>query len=159
MAQQFKIQQIGFIQKTSDYKISIDKVYRNGLVNLKEFSHLQILWWAHLSDGDKERFRLTLGKLFKKGPERMGIFSTRAPVRPNPIMVSTIKVSGLNIEKGIIQTPFIDAEPGSPVLDIKPYYSMERVRDCKVPEWCEHWPEWQEDAMQYDWSQEMNQLR
>ena len=157
MSKQFKSQQIGYINKTDDYSILIDKEYRSGLINLEEFSHLQILWWAHLSDGREERSKLTLGKLFKKGPGIMGIFSTRAPIRPNPIMISTVKVSGLNIEKGIIQTPFIDAEHGSPVLDIKPYYAMERVRDCKVPEWCKHWPEWQEDAARYDWDREMNQ--
>lgn len=151
-----EIQTIGYVRKPHDYSILINKEYRSGLVNLEEFSHLQILWWAHLCDSKKERSKLRIGKLFKKGPEIMGTFSTRSPLRPNPIMLSIVKVIGLDIEKGLIQIPFIDAEDGSLVLDIKPYFAMERVRDINVPEWCKNWPEWHEDAEKYDWRSEMN---
>ena len=86
----------------------------------------------------------------------MGIFSTRAPGRPNPILLTTIKVKDIDLKEGTIFPQFIDAEPGTPVLDIKPYYPMERVRDCRVPQWCAHWPQWAEETAGYDWSGEMN---
>ena len=62
----------------------------------------------------------------------------------------------MDFEKGIIYTPFIDAEDGTPVIDIKPYNKSERVRDCTVPDWCSHWPEWEEDALTYNWEDEFN---
>jgi hypothetical protein len=44
------------------------------------------------------------------------------------------------------------------VLDIKPYFSMERVRDYQVPAWCRHWPQWYEDQMTFDWREEIENL-
>ena len=65
-------------------------------------------------------------------------------------------VEKIDAENGIIHTPFIDAEDGTPVLDIKPYFPMERIRQCQVPEWFAHWPEWAEDAIHFDWKKEIN---
>jgi tRNA (adenine37-N6)-methyltransferase len=62
----------------------------------------------------------------------------------------------VNLKNGIIFTPFIDAEPGSPILDIKPYFPMERVKKCDVPEWFKHWPEWSEEAISFNWQNEIN---
>jgi tRNA (Thr-GGU) A37 N-methylase len=99
---------------------------------------------------------LVTDNLFKKAPDKVGIFSTRAPARPNPILLSTIKVIEIDYQNGIIRTPFIDAENGTPVLDIKPYFPMERIKDCRVPEWFAHWPEWAEDAADFNWKDEIN---
>lgn len=43
-------------------------------------------------------------------------------------MKSVIKVEKIDFENGIIQPPFIDAEPGSPILNIQSYFPMGRVR-------------------------------
>ena len=152
----FDIVSIGEV-KSINGKVSVhlEKEYVPGLTQIKGFSHLQVIWWAHLVDNKTGRGSLMVEKLFKKAPEKLGIFSTRAPARPNPIMVSTIRVEKLDLENGIIHTPFIDAEPGTPVLDIKPYFPMERVRDCEVPEWFSHWPGWAEDATSFNWEDEM----
>ncbi|HNS24571.1 MAG TPA: tRNA (N6-threonylcarbamoyladenosine(37)-N6)-methyltransferase TrmO, partial [Methanobacteriaceae archaeon] len=51
--------------------------------------------------------------------KKRGIFSTRAPPRPNPIgltMVDLIKREG-----PVLTVRGLDALDGSPVLDIKPY--------------------------------------
>ena len=42
-------------------------------------------------DNKNARMSLIFEKLFKKGPAQTGVFATRAPARPNPIMVSTIR--------------------------------------------------------------------
>ena len=136
--------------------INLDNNYLSGLTQIKGFSHLQIIWWAHLTDGLQNRETLVAEKLFKKAPNKVEIFGTRAPARPNSIMISTIKVEKFDIENGIIHTPFIDAEPGSPILDIKLYFPMERVKKCDVPEWFKHWPEWAEDAISFNWQNEIN---
>ncbi len=86
----------------------------------------------------------------------MGVFSTRAPARPNPIMSSIIKVKSIAYKEGIIYTSFIDAEVNSPVLYIKPYYPMERVKECQVPNWCKNWPTWYEETIGFDWKDVIN---
>jgi tRNA (Thr-GGU) A37 N-methylase len=97
-----------------------------------------------------------MGKLIKLLPEDIGVFATHAPMRPNPVLSSTVNVIEIDFDKGIIHTPHIDAVDGTPVLDIKPYHMMERVRDCNMPDWASHWPVWYEDAADYDWDKEIN---
>jgi len=157
MKQTFEINAIGAVQKTRDgYAIQLEKPYFEGLTYLEEFSHLQVVWWGHLTDSSKHRDNLVAKGLFKKGPEKIGIFGTRSPARPNPLLISTIQVSRLDAGRGIIHTPFIDAEAGTPVLDIKPYFPMERVKNCRVPQGFEHWPGWFEDTMGFNWQDEIN---
>ena len=55
-----------------------------------------------------------------------GIFATRAPARPNPIGLSTVRL--LQREGNILQIENVDLLDGTPVLDIKPY----------VPEFDQH---------------------
>jgi tRNA (adenine37-N6)-methyltransferase len=146
-----KIESIGTVNKEENgFSIHLDQKLAPGLTGLEGFSHLQIVWWAHLADNQGVR-----EKLFKKGPAQTGVFATRAPSRPNPIMVSTIKITRIDFVKGIIFTPFIDAEPGTPVLDIKPYHPLERVQHCEVPEHRRHWPQWWEEAAAFNWENEI----
>jgi tRNA (adenine37-N6)-methyltransferase len=153
----FQIRTIGTVRTGEEgFRIEVDQQYISALTQLQGFSHLQILWWAHLTDSSQDRETLVAEKLFKEGPARLGIFATRSPARPNPIMVSTIRITGIDFEKGIIQTPFIDADDSTPVLDIKPYFPMERVQDPAVPAWCRHWPTWQEESMNFDWQAEIS---
>lgn len=151
-----QLKPIGQIKKIGNqFLIELYKDFLPGLKGLEEFSHAQIVWWGHLSDSRENRKQLGLGKLFKKGPEQNGVFSTRAPMRPNPVLISTVKIQSIDREKGIL-TPFIDADAGTPVLDIKPYQPMERVKNVTVPNWCSHWPEWQEETARFNWADEIN---
>jgi len=152
----FQINPIGYITKNANESlITLNGEYLPGLSGIQGFSHLLVVWWGHLSDSPEERKRLVLDKLFKRGPEQIGTFATRSPFRPNPILISTIKVDHINLDQGIIHTPFIDAEDETPVLDIKPYFPMERVKTCQSPEWCQHWPQWYEDSITYNWGNEI----
>jgi tRNA-Thr(GGU) m(6)t(6)A37 methyltransferase TsaA len=156
MKNKFQIETVGSVRIVDDtYSIHIDKKYLPALTNIEGFSHLQIVWWGHLTDSSQDRDRLIKHKLFKKGPDKIGVFATRSPARPNPILISTIKIQEIDFNAGIIYTPFIDADDKTPVLDIKPYFSMERVKDCEVPKWCEHWPQWFESSMEFNWLDEI----
>lgn len=157
MENKYLIKPIGLVYAANNvYSIQLEKKYLSGLTNIEGFSHLQIVWWGHLYDNPEYRGNLTAKKPYKKGPERIGVFATRSPVRPNPILITNIFVQRIDHEKGIIYTPHIDAEPGTPVLDIKPYHLSERVRNCKVPQWCEHWPKWDEESGTFNWQNEFN---
>jgi len=87
----------------------------------------------------------------------MGVFATRAPQRPNPIALSTAHVTYIDLARAVIGLAYIDAAPGSPVLDIKPYTpSLDRVARPSVPGWCAHWPVCVEDSGAFDWQSEFN---
>ena len=57
-----------------------------------------------------------------------GVFTTRAPSRPNPIGISTVHL--INIKGNILHIQDMDIVDGTPLLDIKPYvpgFDIEKV--------------------------------
>jgi tRNA (Thr-GGU) A37 N-methylase len=152
-----QLYEIGRVEKENGlFCIKLQKEFVSALTNINGFSHLDIVWWGSLYDNQEARKILITEKPYKKGPDKLGIFATRSPVRPNPILITTIYVTKIDFEKGIIYTPYIDAEPGTPVLDIKPYHKSSRIKNLNVPDWCKHWPEWYEDSANFDWENEFN---
>lgn len=138
------------------FSIELDKEYIPGLTNIQGFNYLQVVWWGHLHDTPSKRASLLIKKPYKSSPEQLGVFATRSEIRPNPILITNIHVLNIDMEAGKIFTPYIDAEVGSNILDIKPYHLLERIKDCQVPSWCEHWPKWYEEAGTFDWQNEFN---
>ncbi|MBN2424594.1 MAG: SAM-dependent methyltransferase [Calditrichaceae bacterium] len=151
------IHPIGIVHhENGTFCIKLKKEFIPALTNIEDFSHLQVIWWGHLYASEERLLSLIDEKPYKKGPGKIGVFATRSPVRPNPVLITNIFVQDIDFDKGIIYTPFIDAEHGTPVIDIKPYHKSERVKDCAVPDWCSHWPEWDEDTADFDWEKEFN---
>ncbi len=149
----FQLRSIGRVEAGSDgFAIAVDERYRDALIGLEGFSHINVLWWFHLLDAPEHRAVMVSEKPYRDAPDRLGIFATRSPVRPNPLALTPVPVLALDLEGGRIAIPFIDAEPGTPVLDIKPYHpAVDRIREVSVPDWCRTWPEWYEDSMTFDW--------
>ena len=54
-----------------------------------------------------------------EGPERVGVFATRSPYRPNPIGLSCVRILG--VEGLRVRVAEADLLDGTPVLDLKPY--------------------------------------
>jgi tRNA-Thr(GGU) m(6)t(6)A37 methyltransferase TsaA len=157
MKNEMLLKQIGKIGSENGRTfIELAETYRPGLTNIEGFSHLSIIWWGHLSDSDEGRAILVGEKPYTKGPEKLGVFATRSPFRPNPVLITNVSVQEIDYDKGRIYTFYIDAEEGTPVLDIKPYHLTERIKECSVPEWSKHWPKWYEDAGEFDWESEFN---
>ncbi len=157
MENTYKINKIGTVKAESGvFSIQLEKEFISGLKNIDGFKYLQVVWWGHLYDTPKNRESLVIEKPYKKGPDQLGVFATRSQIRPNPILITTIQVIKIDMEAGKIYTPYIDAENGTDVLDIKPYHYFERIKDCKVPNWCEHWPKWYEESGTFDWQNEFN---
>lgn len=157
MGNTIQIKPIGRVELVdNNFTIRIEKEFLPALTHIEGFSHLQIVWWGNLYDKPHYRANLISEKPYKKGPDKIGVFATRSPVRPNPILLTTIAIMQIDYENGIIYTPYIDAEHGTPVLDIKPYHLSERIKDCMVPQWCKHWPLWYEDSATFNWQNEFN---
>ncbi len=154
----FQVNPIGKISvKEGGMFIELEPKYIPALQALEGFSHLNIIWWFSDFDNEETRSILEAPQPYKKAPAVMGIFATRSPIRPNPIALSTVQVLHINDEKGIIHIPYIDANDGTPVLDIKPYTpSLDRVKNPRVPEWCSHWPMSIEESANFAWEDEFN---
>lgn len=152
---EFSITSIGTVHaKHGNFAIEIFNQYRQGLLELDGFSHLHVFWWGHLQDQPENRTITIAEKAYKKGPDQIGVFATRSPARPNPVLVTVVPVIAIDHVKGLLTIPFIDAEDGTPVIDLKGYYGFDRIKTVRVPYWCSHWPEWYEDCATFDWAGE-----
>ncbi|MFP4527008.1 MAG: tRNA (N6-threonylcarbamoyladenosine(37)-N6)-methyltransferase TrmO [Candidatus Kapaibacterium sp.] len=87
--------------------------YTECLDGLDGFSHIFLIYFLHQVKSFKPRVTPFLGN------RETGLFSTRAPVRPNPIGLSVVEISG--IDGNIISIKNPDMLEGTPLLDIKPY--------------------------------------
>ena len=93
-----ELKQIGTIKVNNyKYKAKIDEKYAKALEGLDGFSHCIVLWWADKCDNTEARNILDCDRPYKKSPEKLGIFSTRSPARPNPIASTVVQI--LSIEK------------------------------------------------------------
>ena len=153
-----QIKPIGKVEASNNSSIiKIDEEYRDALIGLEDFSHANIIWWCHKLADPEFRQIYTAEKPYKTAPDILGIFSTRSPVRPNPIAITTVEIISIDKESGIIKVANLDADDETPVLDIKSYYpSEERIKNVKLPDWCSHWPMWYEDSANFDWEKEFN---
>jgi tRNA (adenine37-N6)-methyltransferase len=154
----YSIRPIGQIRvANTETQLEIDKAYRPALHGLTGFGHVIVLFWCHLVDTEAQRRQLVLEKPYTHGPDKVGVFATRSPSRPNPIALTPVEVLHLDLDAGIISVPFIDAEDATPIIDLKPYQpGLDRVREVSLPKWCRHWPQWHEASADFDWQAEFN---
>lgn len=94
-------------------EIHIKKEYETGLTDLKEFSHILLIYHLHLSQGYSLMCKPFLDN------NKHGVFATRAPKRPNPIGLSVVHLD--KVEGNILHISNIDIINNTPLLDIKPY--------------------------------------
>ena len=87
--------------------------YSEGLDSLDGFSHIILLYWFHRVQPPKLKVTPYLDK------KERGLFSTRAPSRPNPIGISTVKI--VQIKGNIVRFKGVDILNDTPLIDIKPF--------------------------------------
>ena len=93
--------------------IRLKKEYVKGLLDLDGFSHIFLIYHFHKSIGFKLQVMPFLDNVLH------GVFSTRAPRRPNSIGISVVKL--ISIIDNILEIENVDMLDGTPLLDIKPY--------------------------------------
>jgi len=138
----FEINPIGFVKRLSFNenernrslvsKIELEKDFAKGLDGIEDWSHIYVIFWMHRIL-DKEKMLVHPG-----GRRNVGIFATRAPVRPNPIGLTLVEL--VKREENVLYVRGLDALDGTPVLDIKPYPDWERghlivVDNFRIPKW------------------------
>ena len=89
---------------------------------LEQFSHVWVIFVFHDIPAGSWRPLVRPPRL--GGNQRMGIFATRSPFRPNPIGLSCVELAGIETTPTwgtVLRVRGADLADGSPILDIKPY--------------------------------------
>lgn len=91
------------------------------LRGIEQYSHLWLIWG--FSEVYGEKWSPTVRPPRLGGNERLGVFATRAPYRPNPLALSVVKLESVDkTPEGLVLTVSgADIMDGSPIYDIKPY--------------------------------------
>ena len=87
--------------------------YQEALDGIAPDQNIVVLFWLHKSKRD-------ILKVYPRGDKSnglRGVFSTRSPVRPNPIAISELKV--LAIYGNQLEVSGLDILDGTPIVDIK----------------------------------------
>jgi len=93
--------------------IEVDKEYTDGLKDLEGFSHMILIYHFHLA----KPFSLLVKAFLDE--KLHGLFSTRAPSRPNPVGISIVRL--IKRENNVLHIQDVDIVDGTPLIDIKPY--------------------------------------
>ena len=105
-------------------KIVFEPEYRSkdALRGLEDFSHLWLVW--QFSKATREDWSPLVRPPRLGGNEKMGVFATRSPFRPNAIGLSCVELEKVEVDRDlgpVIHVRGVDLMDGTPIFDIKPY--------------------------------------
>jgi tRNA (adenine37-N6)-methyltransferase len=140
--EKFQIEPIGFIESPYDRKFGVPKQatisnveqparegrirllpeFREALEELEGFDYIWAITYMHLNRGYKLKVNpKPVQGAVAQPPHAVGLFCTRAPHRPNPLALSALRVTHVDVKAGTVDVVGIDLLDGTPVVDIKPY--------------------------------------
>ena len=96
----------------------------NAVRGLEGFSHIWLIWgFSGNGESGDQAFRPTVRPPRLGGEERMGVFATRSPFRPNPLGLSSVRLKEIvmTADGPTLVVTGADLMDGTPVYDIKPY--------------------------------------
>ena len=111
-------------------RVVFEEEYRRpeALKRIEEFSHLWLIW--QFSKAVTNTFRPTVRPPRLGGNERVGVFASRAPYRPNSLALSCVKLIKVDYDAPdgpALIVGGVDMLSGTPIFDVKPYIP---VADC-----------------------------
>lgn len=114
--------QSGLVQTAAT--VELEPPYRSpeAVRGIEGFSHLWLLW--EFTEAKRETGALTVRPPRLGGNERVGVFASRSPYRPNGLGLSCVKL--LRVDYDAPRAPVLhvsgaDLLNGTPIYDIKPY--------------------------------------
>ena len=133
------------------------------VAGLDTFSHLWLIWRfengtpggtaadiardvaTQDKSGTRDRWSRTVRPPRLGGAERVGVFATRSPFRPNPIGLTCVKLDRVELTDSgpVIHVLGADLRDGTPILDIKPYIPFADCHEDATGGWIEQNP-WHE---------------
>ena len=94
--------------------VEVLEEFARGLQDLEGFERIWLLYWLDRATWDGQ---LVVTPYLDTTPR--GVFSTRAPSRPNAIGLSSVRL--VCVEHNVLKIQGVDVLDGTPLLDIKPY--------------------------------------
>lgn len=94
----------------------------NAVRGIDGYSHLWLIWG--FSKNLRNEHALTVRPPRLGGNERMGVFATRSPFRPNNLGLSSVKLEAVRYDAQrhpVLLVSGADLMNGTPIYDIKPY--------------------------------------
>jgi tRNA-Thr(GGU) m(6)t(6)A37 methyltransferase TsaA len=114
-------------------EIAINEEYEELLDGLEGFSHILVLYWPHLLPAERRDMKKVHPMGLQELPKQ-GVFASCTPARPNPVLVSAVRL--IARERLVLRIQGFEAVDGTPVVDIKPYNPVYfRVESPVIPEW------------------------
>ncbi|MDT8324133.1 MAG: tRNA (N6-threonylcarbamoyladenosine(37)-N6)-methyltransferase TrmO [Bacteroidota bacterium] len=106
----------GVLDETHEARVLLEegRNFEQAIDDLRGFERIWLLYVFHLNEGWKPRVQVP-----RHRRDKVGVFATRAPYRPNPIGLSCVRL--LDVEGLVLRITECDLLDGTPVLDIKPY--------------------------------------
>ena len=104
--------------------IVFEPEFRNpdALRGIEDFSHIWLIW--QFDRTLREGWSSTVLPPKLGGKTRVGVFATRSPFRPNSIGLSSVRLTGVELQTKdgpILHVAGADLVDGTPIFDIKPY--------------------------------------
>lgn len=109
--------------------VVIEPKFQEGLADLEGFSHVILVYHFH----KVTKRSLTVVPFMDTEPR--GVLATRAPIRPNPIGISVVRL--VSVRANVLEIENIDVLDGTPLLDIKPYIPDADANEVESTGWIE----------------------
>ena len=105
-------------------KIVFEPEYRSSdaVRGVDGYSHLWLIW--QFSKAVRDTWSPLVRPPRLGGNEKMGVFATRSPFRPNALGLSSVELDKVEIDRElgpVIYVRGVDLMDGTPIFDIKPY--------------------------------------
>lgn len=102
-------------------KIEFVAKYRQveALRGLEDYDYLWIIWG--FSENVSAQKHPTVRPPLLGGNQRVGVWASRSPFRPNNLGLSSVRIGAIDVEHMTIEVLGADLMDGTPVYDIKPY--------------------------------------
>ena len=105
-------------------EVVFEPEYRNAdaVRGIFEFDYLWLIW--EFSEAKRDTWSPTVRPPRLGGNQRVGVFATRSPYRPNPIGLSSVRLLRVKLTKEegpVLVVAGADLMDGTPIYDIKPY--------------------------------------
>ncbi len=137
-AEKFGIPRQSGLVESLEAQVVFTPEFRNpdALRGIEGFSHLWLIW--EFSQAKREGFSPTVRPPRLGGNQRLGVFATRSPFRPNPLGLSCVRLLGREETAGqgtVLRVAGADLLDGTPIYDIKPYLPYADCRPEAVGGW------------------------
>ncbi len=119
-------------------KIVFEPEYRSmdAVRGVDGYSHLWLIW--QFSKAVRDDWSPLVRPPRLGGNEKMGVFATRSPYRPNAIGLSCVELEKVELDQElgpVIYVRGVDLMDGTPIFDIKPYLAYADSRPDAVGGW------------------------